>query len=53
MLVVRVVLVWVITTEGEGPANCCNTVEVLLSVVVLPFGVEVEVEIWVDKTVIT
>jgi ABC-type transport system involved in cytochrome c biogenesis permease component len=45
ILVVRVVVVWVTTTEGEGAVNCCKNVEVLLSVVVLPFSVEVEVEI--------
>jgi hypothetical protein len=44
-LVVGVVVVWVTTTEGEGAVNCCKNVEVLLSVVVLPFGVEVKVEI--------
>lgn len=44
-LVVRVVVVWVTTTEGEGAVNCCSTIELLLSVVALPFGVEVDVEI--------
>jgi len=45
ILVMREVVVRVAPTEGERAVNCCSTVEVLLSVVALPFGIEVEVQI--------